>query len=88
MGRPIWIVVIAAVSATAAGAGRADDAAHPGKTHEFACVAATLGGTAVGIAAGSLLGGGVGTLMFEGLGGELGGKAGQMLKCPPKSQAG
>lgn len=88
MRRPIWIAAIAGMAATVAGPARADQAAPPSKSHEFACVAATLGGTAVGIAAGSLLGGGVGTLMFEGLGGELGGKAGQMLKCPPKSQAG
>lgn len=88
MKRPIWIAVIAGAAAAAAGLARAEEAQPPGKSHEFACVAATLGGTAVGLAAGSLLGGGLGTIMFEGLGGELGGKAGQMLKCPPKSQAG
>lgn len=77
-------LIRAAGLALSAAPGRAQTAPGESKPHEYACIAATVGGTVAGIAIGSLLGGGVGTLLFEGAGGDLGGKAGQMLKCPGK----
>ena len=80
----ILILAAAGLALASAVPGRAQTAPGESKPHEYACIAATVGGTVAGIAIGSLLGGGVGTLLFEGAGGELGGKAGHMLKCPGK----
>lgn len=82
--KPLILTLAAGAALATAAPGRAETAPGETKSHEYACIAATVGGTVAGIAIGSLLGGGVGTLLFEGAGGDLGGKAGHMLKCPGK----
>ena len=54
------------------------------KHHEFACMAATVGGAVAGVALGSLLGGGLGKTLFETAGGVSAGMLGHRLKCPAK----
>lgn len=51
------------------------------KKHELECTAATVGGAVIGVAVGSLLGGGLGKTMFEAGGAALGIDRGRHLKC-------
>ena len=52
------------------------------RSHQFGCLAGTVGGAVIGGLAGSMIGGGTGQLIATGVGAAAGGVLGNELACP------
>ena len=78
------LITVAAATVVIAGCQASSPPSNGGevRSHQFGCLAGTVGGAVIGGLAGSMIGGGTGQLIATGVGAAAGGVLGNELACP------